>query len=307
MRVSAALSRAAALAGPGAGAGRWQRHRLAIAYGAFAVLVFVLFLAESLPHDRIAAAVLASATSGAPIVVDFKDVAYAFPNGYRFQGVRIAPLAQPEVALQLTDLTVRTPLLGLLLGRPNRASLAGDAYEGTFQGEVEDAAPRIEAVLHADSLDLGRALAAFLPPPATVSGRASFELTLAGDGRTTRSADGDLHLRASGVALGHLIVQGFAVPDLSFSDCDLTAQIRSGRVQVRELRASGPDVEVSASGDVLLREPVQTSILNLRLSIAPTGTSRPEIRILTGLLPRRGPGDQPTYNLSGTLAAPVLR
>jgi type II secretion system protein N len=294
-------------AAPRALAGFATEHRSAILYAAFTLVVFLLALAATLPHEQIATRAIESATADTPVAVAFKSVGFAFPNGYHFTGVRIAPIALPEAAAQITDLTLRVPLGGLLAGRVERTSFAGDAYGGTLRGEIDANRARIAVRILLENVDLGRASGAFLPPGAEIGGRASLDLSLAGDGRTTQSSQGELTLKVAGLVLKGLTATGLAIPDLSFPDLELAAQVHGTRLQVKELRASGDELDLAASGDILLREPLPSSMLNLRLTIGVTPTARPEIRVATALLPRRAPGERPTYVLSGTLAAPVVR
>jgi hypothetical protein len=263
-----------------------DERRAGLASAAFALVVFVVALAWSLPHDLIARRALETATVGGPVGVDFQSVAFAFPNGYRFTGLRLTPQQKPDAVVAIDELTVRAPLLSLLAGDPRKLDLSGRAY-----GEI----------------DLGRALAPFLDPPGSVEGRATLDLRLSGDGRTTQSADGDLDLSVTGLALHQLAARGFPIPDARFAQANLTAQIAGPKVTVKQFAASGDEVGLVASGDVTLRDPVVQSLLNLRLGVDVAAQAPPPIRVLTALLPRRAAGEASNYTLGGTIAAPSLR
>jgi type II secretion system protein N len=301
--VAAALGRRPLIA-----AGVFARRPPPLAgYVIFTFLVFSLALAYTLPHDLIAARVLEEATAGTPVRVTFASVAFAFPNGYRFTDLRVAPLRSPGSAIDLGDLTVRSPLLGLLVGRPRSASLTGSAFGGTLSGNVSQRGARGALDLDLQDIDLGRALATVIAPPGRVAGRAALELALAGDGRTTQSTQGSVALAVRGLELSGVVVRGLAVPDLVFPDLTLTAQIDGSRLQVKELRASGDALDLGASGEILLREPLAQSVLNLRLNIDVAPAAPPALRMAAALLPRRGPGEKPLYNASGTLGSPILK
>ena len=102
-------------------------------------------------------------------------------------------------------------------------------------------------------------------------------------------------------------MRGIRVPDIAFPTVDAGAQVFGARLQLKDVRAAGDDLNFAATGDVLLREPVQQSVLNLRLTIDVPANAQPALRIATGLLPKRAPGEAPAYTLKGTIAAPVLR
>ena len=278
-----------------------------IGYAVFTVCVFLLALAYSLPHDLIARRALEAATAGAPFQATFQDVGFAFPNGYRFTGLRLTPTRAPEATISLSELTVRTPLTGLLVGRADRANFSGQAYGGTLSGSVEPRGDRTALHLDLRGADLSRALSGVVPPPGRVLGKGDLQLDLSGDGRSTQSSEGDVRLSVSGLKLQEIAVRGILVPDLSFPDLALSAQLFGGRLQVKELQASGDELDLGATGDVLLREPPPTSVLNLRLTIDVSPTAPPPLRVATALLPRRAAGEKPTYTLTGTISAPVLR
>ncbi|HZR83174.1 MAG TPA: type II secretion system protein GspN [Candidatus Binatia bacterium] len=284
-----------------------RRPRPIVGYAIFTAAVFVIALAYTLPHDLIARSALATGLAGAPVVATFEDVGFAFPNGYRFTGVRIAPLRAPDAAISIPELTVRTPLVGLLLGSPRSATLAGTAYGGTLAGEVSLRGARgaIDATIA--NVDLARALTAVVPPAARIAGRADVELHLTGDGRTLQSLEGTVRAAARDLDVRELAIRGFAAPELAFPEVTLAAQVNGGRLQVREARAASDAADIAATGDVLLRDPILQSVLNLRLTIDIRPGAPPPFRVAAALLPKRAAGEKPIYAVSGTLAGPVLR
>ncbi len=297
-----------------AGAGRLARRGAAVrrrsgllGYALFTVLVFLVALVWTLPHDLIARRAVATALASAPVELTFRSVHFAFPNGYRFADVRVLPAGGGETLASLGELTVRLPLAALLTGDFNRAAFSGRAYGGQFAGQVGRAGERISGELEASGVRLEPALAPLVPPPGRVGGTARLSLRLSGDGRTTQSSQGELELSVADLSLEQVSVRGIRLPDLSFPTASGAAQIFGPRLQVKELSASGPDLRLTASGDVVLREPTPQSVLNLRLTIDVPPGAQPGLRVATALLPKRAAGEAPNYTLKGTLAAPVLR
>jgi type II secretion system protein N len=284
-----------------------RARALLFAYGLFTFLVFVLALVWSLPHDLIAAQALDIATARAPVRISFRAVTLAFPNGYRFTDLRVTPTGSKDPAVVLSEVTLRLPFTGLLTGSFRQALFTGRAYGGDFAGYVRLTGARVAGELEAKAVRLEPALAPFLAPPGRVEGEATVSLRLAGDGRTTQSSEGDVSVSVQNLKLDHVSVRGFRLPDLAFPTVDASAQVFGARLQVKEARAAGDDLNFAATGDVLLREPVQQSVLNLRMTIEVPPNAQPALRIATGLLPKRAPGEAPAYALKGTIAAPVLR
>lgn len=288
--------------------GGWlKRPHPILGYVLFSLAVFLVALAYSLPHDLIAARILSAATAGAPVTATFRDVTFAFPNGYRFSDLRLEPARAPGSALAIDTLTVRTPLLGLLLGRPRRASLSGSAYGGEISGDVEIRGGGARTRLEATGIELARALAPLVPAPGRIAGRAELTLELSGDGRTTQSTAGSVALAVRGLELREVAVRGVVVPDLDVRDLTASGQILGSRMQVKEVRATSDAGELAATGDVLLRDPLPQSVLNLRLTVDVRPDAPPALRVATALLPRRNAGEKPFYTVSGTVAAPSIR
>ncbi|MBM4246277.1 MAG: type II secretion system protein GspN [Deltaproteobacteria bacterium] len=278
-----------------------------IGFAAFTFTVFLVALVWSLPHDLIAARAIEVATANAPVRVAFRSVELAIPNGYRFTDLRVTPTGASQPVATLSEVSVRVPLGALLTGNFRQAVVDGRTYGGDFHGWVRLAGDRASGALDARSIRLDPALAPLVPPPGRVQGTADLSLQLAGDGRTTQSSEGDVTLAVRDLALDQVSVRGFRLPDLSFPEVGAAAQVFDARLQLKELRAAGDDLRFEASGDVLLRDQLPQSVLNLRMTVEVPPDAPPALKLVSGLLPKRDPGEPPTYTVKGTIAAPVVR
>lgn len=278
-----------------------------IGYAAFTLLVFLVALVWSLPHDLIATRAIEVATAGAPVRIGFRTVSLAFPNGYRFTDLRLTPLGASQPVATLSEVTLRVPIGGLLTGNFRQAVVDGRAYGGTFRGWARLAGNRASGELEAKGVRLEPAVAPFLPPPGRVQGTADLSFRMAGDGRTTQSSEGEVTLAIRDLALEQVNVRGFRLPDVAFPTVDASAQVFGARLQVKEIRAAGDDLRFDASGDVLLRDQLQQSVLNLRMTVEIPPNAQPALKLLSGLLPKKNPGEPPVYTVKGTIATPVVR
>jgi type II secretion system protein N len=292
---------------PGRLAALLRGRGVVLAYAAFTLLVFAVALVWSLPHDLIAARALDLATAGAPVRIGFATVSLAFPNGYHFTDVRVTPPAGSAPIATLSEVTVRVPVTGLLTGSFRQAVFGGRAYGGRFDGWARLSGGKVAGQIDARDVRLEPALAPFVPPPGRVQGVATLALRLSGDGRTTQSMEGEVSLGVRDLVLEQVSVRGFRLPDVAFPTVDAAAQVFGARLQVKQARAAGDDLTFDATGDVLLREPLQQSVLNLRMSLEVPPNAQPALRIATGLLPKRKPGEPPVYTVKGTIGAPVVR
>jgi type II secretion system protein N len=287
-----------------------DENRRAVGYAAFTAAVFLVALVATLPHDLIARRALDRATAGAPLGIAFREVGFAFPNGYRFDGLVVTGEEFPDARLAIDSMTVRAALGGILTGAPG-ASFTGELFGGEVTGTAVERGSGAEVELRVEDLDLARATSGLLPeiaqPPARIAGRADVDLELAGDGRTTRSSEGRIRFDVRGLALTKVAVQGITLPDLSFTTTTGQAEIKGTRLAIESFRAEGPEVEVGLSGDVLLREPVEQSVLNLELRLETAPNAQPAIRMATAFLPPRPAGQAQRWTVRGTLAVPTVK
>jgi len=278
-----------------------------LGYALFTFAVFLVALLYGLPHDMIARRAIDEATSEMPVRLAFDDVSFSFPNGYELRNVRVSQRDQPQVGIDISEITVSTPMLGILLGRIYSVDFVGSLYGGSFRGSSETTDGRIATQVSLEGVELAPLSRRLLPPPAAVDGTVSLDLELAGDGRSMRTAEGSVALRAQNVSLRSIVAQGFTVPDLTFQTVRLDAGIQGTRVQVDDLHASGDEVTLAGKGDVLVREPSEQSVLNVQFDIDVSQTARPGLRVATSLLPPRTEGQGKGWSLRGSLAAPSIR
>jgi type II secretion system protein N len=285
-------------------------HRRAVGYAAFTLAVFLVALLYTLPHDLIARRALERATAGVPLAIAFRGVDFAFPNGYRFDGLAVTANDFPDAHLDLDSMTVRASLPAVLTGRP-AADFSGELFGGELRGSAAESGPGAAIELHVEDLDLSRATTALLPtlvvPPARIAGRADIDLELTGDGRTTRSSAGEIRFAIRNLSLSRLAIQGIILPDLTFTASTGSARLAATRLEGVALHGEGPELELDLSGDVLLREPLEQSVLNLELRIETAANAQPAVRMATGFLPARPAGQPRRWAVRGTLARPTVK
>jgi type II secretion system protein N len=140
-----------------------------------------------------------------------------------------------------------------------------------------------------------------------LAGRLSGQFSFEARGTNLNAAQGSGEVTIDGIGLSAAKVAGFTVPDLHFRQTKLKFTLHAGRVEVQDLTAAG-DVNVQGGGQVVLRAPLQDSILNLRGTVLPTPTTPDALRAILALIPR-APGSKPDapVTVTGTLARPRLR
>jgi type II secretion system protein N len=140
-----------------------------------------------------------------------------------------------------------------------------------------------------------------------VRGRVDGTVSVVGDARSPAAA-GTIALKVPGFALEGIKVNGYGVPDLHFSDVHLDGTVKNGRLEVTELVGRGQEVDVTGEGNVLLREPIEASVLSLDVTVTPVAGAPKGYDVVVGMLPgTSGAGGARRMNVIGTLARPKLR
>lgn len=282
-------------------------QREGIGYGLFTLVVFVVTLAYSLPHDLIARRALDEATSEVPVRVRFAEVSFSFPNGYHFRDLRLTSEGPPRFQIEMPELTVSTPLTGLFSGQIDSASFSGTLYGGEIDGTTWTEDGRLAATVHAENLQIAPLYRRFAAAPGTVAGATSFDLEFSGDGRTLRSSQGSLSLTAREVAMSEIALSGIILPDLQFGSLRLEAALDGGQLKLERFEATGDEVTLTSEGTLLVRTPLSRSVLNLEVGIDVSAEARPGLRAAVSFLPKRRTGPANRWSLRGPLSAPSLR
>ena len=276
-------------------------------YVAYTTVLFVVFLLMTFPHKTLIRRVLAAVNGSGRIQIS--DARFAWHRGYEVDGIRVAGEEETSPPLvEVSRVWVRPSLRALVRGNPYAAEVQADLYGGSADGNLDFTAGTVAGDLSWQALDLGRyrTLAALLQE-GQITGRLSGHVEFENRGKTLDSAQAGGDVVVDGVALAGVKVEGFTLPDLSFKQVRLKFTLRSGRLEVQELVANG-DVSLQGSGQVVLRNPIADSALNLRATILPTATTPDGVKAMISLIPRP-PGSKPDapVTVTGTLTRPRVR
>ena len=274
--------------------GYWREHLLPVAYGLWAALLFVVFLAGTFPYQETLGAILTPFR----LRVSSEDQGMSLPLGADLKDVRLSSIFGSTGAplLQVSDLTLAPALGSLLLGRPG-LNLHADVYEGHLRATVRRHQGEVEVNFDAHDLNLEsyRALARIgASLGGLISGTGS--LTLGESGLSAGS--GSVELSGKGLTLK----LGKGLPPIALADCKGTLRLEQGVLKIEQLEGTGPDLNLHASGDITLAPELENSMLDLKLQLEPTASGRARIGLLMGLLPR--PPDSEPYELRGPILSP---
>lgn len=273
----------------------WRDHAIVLAYAAFGLVLFAIFIIGTFPYDQ--------ALTGFLMPLGFKlsyqDEHPAFPVGAVLEDVKLISLEQPAIAPLLSSESIKlTPGLATLIGRPGVA-IHADLYGGTAWLSVRRSGDLTQLFFDVDSLNLGR-----YPMPPQVG--ASFKGIVSGDGNfeiadhSVATQKGKLTL--NGRDLDFTLVKGF--PALRFSNVKGAVQLDRATLQINSFEGSGPDMKVSGSGLIHLGPTPATSMIELTLRISPTVAGRARLGVLFAFLPH--PPDNRPYLFHGPLLMPSV-
>lgn len=286
-------------------------NRTVMLYTAFTGALFVIFLIINFPHDVVVRRVL-SQIDLSPVELDFNSARFAWYRGYELQGIRLSEAGAPDNTpplLECTWLDVRPDLVGLLRGGLSGMSWDGELYGGSASGDWT-VTPKGggSGQVQFSNLQLGRyrILTAELDE-GQLNGQVSGNFTVQlGANRSSSQVAGQVTVKRP--ALTGAKIKGFTVPDLQFAQINGKLSLKGDRLELQEVQASGDQLNVQLSGQIVLREPRETSTLNLRATVQPSAATPDALKTLIALIPRRpnAPPDAPVL-ITGTFASPQFR
>jgi type II secretion system protein N len=279
-------------------------------YAGYTATLFIVFLIVTFPHDIIVRRVL-QRVQNPTVAVDISGARFAWLRGYELEGVRVAALPMREGVpplVELTRLRVRPDYRGLVKGDLSTLILSGELYGGSANGFMSSHDGTLAGSLEWSGLELRRyhGITTWLDEgqlSGTIGG--SWSIAYARGDPTSMEGGGDLTLSRAALAGGK--VQGFKVPDLQVTEAKAKVTLKVNRLDLPEFSATGSELELQANGNVTLKEPLDESLLNIRVTLqkVPEG-----YKPFLAFLPRRGAKSDTmpvVFSLSGTLGHPLVR
>lgn len=284
--------------------------RTMMLYIVFTVSLFCVFLVATFPYDIVVGQVLALVQSPT-VVVDVKSTEFAWHRGLALNGVRVSSLTGETTGpyLELNTLWVRPVITQLVRGNPYALALEADLYGGKADGTIDLEGQTVKGSVNLNAASLGRyrTLTALLEE-GQIAGRISGQVSFETNGAVLDSgqASGEVRLEAGGIESAK--IAGFVIPDLHFNASQLKFGLQGGRMEIEQFNATGDELNVSASGTISLRAPVDASVLNLKATLLPGKSAPDAIRALVAMIPKpRDAKPDAPVRISGTLSRPRFR
>jgi type II secretion system protein N len=278
-------------------------------YGLYTGALFVICFVATFPHDLLLQRVLHGATAGTPLRIETGAGRLGWTLGYGVESLRVRRSdADAEPLLLAESLRFSPSRFGLLRGNPYPLGIGAALYGGTLRGTIDPrpASFRVDAAL--EGVDLARYTGLRPWLDGTVRGRLEGTVGLDGAGRGPAAATGSIALRIPGLTLEGTKVRGITVPDLHFGDVHLTGTVKNGRLEIGEIVADGQELVLRGEGNVLLRDPLESSVMSLDLVVTPAAGAPDGLKLAINMLPgTSGDGGARRIGIVGTVGRPTVR
>ena len=283
--------------------------RAVVLYTLWTLVLFVIFLFANFPHGLLLQRAL-RAIELPGLRVEVADARFAWWRGFELQRLRVMPDDPSQPAyFEAPSLYVRPGLSGLLRGELQSVDLSGSLYGGEVDGSITRGATN-RVSLTIDGLQLQRyPLLASLLADAQLGGTLSGVISVEARGEDIHDIRAAGELGVQNASIADATWNGMAVPPLSFPRAGTRFSLQGGRLELQDLIVDGQEIAAEGGGQVVVRQPIGDSVLNLKMTIAEGPEAPPEIKTLLSFLPappRGGKPDAPRV-VSGTLAKPRIR
>jgi type II secretion system protein N len=288
--------------------GTFKKEPLAWVAGALVSLLVFLFL--TFPFGTLQARVLseliratgwdiraAEWSPGLPLAVEWRELTWTKPGSV-------------SIPVQLMRLNVG--VLGLLLGQQTIDALvqfpgSGQPGTGRATGTVNASSwsllGPVSVKAHAHQVDLATVI-----KPYVTRGLLQADVSQRWENRGKEGVafkgDGSWKAEIKDLVLERIPVGPAAVPSLNFSRVTAMLTCHDAVCEVADFKGDGPDGTITAQGRVLLRQPVESSMLEVTVTVlAGAGWAQKAANLPIPPLP---PGTPLTLKLGGSVANPKL-
>jgi type II secretion system protein N len=265
---------------------------------------FLFFLLITFPHELIVGHWRDEIAARSGWQIRYDDVWLRPWNGYHLAQARlIAPGKEIEPWLSAAEVVFRPSLSVLIGGSAFPLHFSASAYGGRLEGSIDPAGAldiEWDGLRMADYPRFTKLL------EGAWSGALSGEIHLAGKG-DFKNVEGRGKLALKNGSLTQAKAQGFTVPDLHFSAGEAELELRTARLDIRNLKLSGAETDAELHGQLNLQAPIP--VVNASLSLKPIPGAPGGLEPLLLLMNRnqKPPNGVYSFNVYGALNALRLR
>ena len=276
-----------------------------LGWGLASLACFIVFLFLTFPYDPLQNRLLnelnrasgweiraADWSVGLPMTIEWRDLVLAGPTigTIPVEAVRATiGVLQVFLGRLVIDYVVQLP--GGAQAGVGRASGSLTAASWTLQGPVA-----ING--HLQQLDLATVLKPYVSR-GTVQGDFMHQWNSTQGDHAAVKGEGTVKVEIKDLAVERIVAGTSSIPSLTFGQIQASLACRDDACDVTELKGDGVDGSFTAHGHVMLRQPVQQSLLDLTVTVIPGAGFAQKAASLS--LPPFQPGTPFTFKLVGPI------
>jgi type II secretion system protein N len=273
----------------------WRRHLVQIGYAIFGFVLFAGFLFATFPYSATLSKVLA------PMGFEFSSASQSirFPFGAELTGVRVGSTTSAAHPLvEFPFITIAPSIVSLLALQPG-VRVTASLYDGVAKVTIRPSSGGTAISYDLDALNIAKQQLFTISAGAatgTISGNGKLWLSPADLDADT----GEGEVSGAGLAITSPLASG----PIHLGTAAATLKLDHGALTIEELKTSGGDLTVTASGTIQLAPDPSQSTLAIQFTMVPDPVAASRLAVLFALLPH--PPNAEPYRLTGTLAAPRI-
>ncbi len=269
----------------------WLRR---LGYAAFGIVLFAAFVIATFPYSATLSKVLAPMG----LQVSSANQSMDFPFGAELTGVRVTSNASSTAALVFESpiVSIAPSIVSLLLFHPG-VRVKASLYGGVGRMIARPSGDGTAVSFNLDNVDISQQHIYEFPGITAlgiISGTGDFRISRDDFEKNT----GHGKLSASSLTINSLIAP------VRLGDAAGTFTLDRGTLTIENLKTTGGDLILNASGTVQLGPDPDTTILAIQFTLTPTPDAARRLGFLFAAMPHP-PGPQPSQ-LSGRLSSPRL-
>lgn len=251
-----------------------------VGYVAFYLFALLLFAYLTFPYNRLGDRIVqefnATQTGPKPMRLKLGDMSSYWLNGVEAENITLTSPGEPDdqgkpgkpKVLKIDSAHASVSLLRLLFGSL-QLSFGADAFGGDLSGSTSVADEGRKLELELENLDLAQAPLFGDIVGLPLSGKLNGSIDFLMPEEKLAKADGKVSMKVTDLAAGDgkaKIRDTIALPRLEAGELTLEAEAKAGVVKITTFSANGPDLKLESDGSLRLRDPYDTSLLNLNVS-----------------------------------------
>jgi type II secretion system protein N len=274
-----------------------------LGYSLYVLALMLFFLYLTFPHQKLEIRLITMLEQALNCQIRVNQSQRIFPMGLDWKQVHLHPRVGFKSDVVVEQARARVYLLPLLQRRVETdffIEALGGTVRGSFSVQRRDGKTHYYFQESAQDLEL-QALG--LDIPFKMEGRLKLDLETAWQDQDLLRGSGSGDLELLGIKTTGVLVNGLALPDLSFSRVATKLGLKNNVMTVENFSAQGPHIEATAQGTMLLRNRWSDGLLNLTSK----AYVKEDLRQKFPVLAMMGNGrDSVEVVIKGTLGRPTI-